>query len=199
MFIPRCLEHHLWLDFQEYFIFQTLSSPRKFGISRSTPRKNSNLSISKHSTPSKRFNGSLNGSEVNDVKKKQSNEKDEFIQEEYVNDPNRLLEDEPPPKIMQRKDSLNDMSDEEDDGNPFWDFTNETRDDEVIYIEALQEEIKQLQVICLLFVYLLFETIYITLQCFTRDKRSHTTLLLFRIYIVSRFKLCTKSSARKYH
>ena len=64
-----------------------------------------------------------------------------------MNDPNRFIEDEPPPKLLERKDSLNDMSDDEDDINPFdWSSYNTTRDDEVLYIEALQGELKQLQV-----------------------------------------------------
>lgn len=122
------------------FAFQTLSSPRKFGTPKSTPRKNESILSSKQSTPINKCN--LNGS----VDKNKHAKISKSLNEEYVNDPNRRLEDEPPPKIMQRKDSLNDMSDDEDDVNPFWDFTNETRDDEVIYIEALQDEIKQLQV-----------------------------------------------------
>ncbi|XP_057291417.1 kinesin-like protein KIF15 isoform X3 [Hydractinia symbiolongicarpus] len=121
---------------------KTLSSPRKFGTPKSTPRKNESILSSKQSTPINKCN--LNGS-VDKNKHAKENDKNKSLNEEYVNDPNRRLEDEPPPKIMQRKDSLNDVSDDEDDVNPFWDFTNETRDDEVIYIEALQDEIKQLQ------------------------------------------------------
>ena len=68
------------------------------------------------------------------------------MNEKYVNDPDRILDDELPPKIMLRKDSLNDTSDDDDGMDPFWDLANETRDDEIIYLEALQDEIKQLQV-----------------------------------------------------
>ena len=46
---------------------------------------------------------------------------------------------------LKRKDSLNDMTDDEDE-SPFLDFVNETRDDEVVYLEVLQDEIKHLQV-----------------------------------------------------
>ena len=57
------------------------------------------------------------------------------------------IEDEPMPNEMrERRDSLNDPSDEEEEVEPFWNAYDETRDDELIYLEALQDELKSLQV-----------------------------------------------------
>ena len=139
--------------------FQTLSSPMRLGSARSTPQKNNQQNPSKYSTPVKKLN-LINKEKVNSSSEKKDTEKqngvieeeqkkrkieDSTEEEKYVNDPDRFIEDEPPPKLLQRKDSLNDMSDDENDVYPF-DWSNETRDDEIVYIEALQEELKQLQV-----------------------------------------------------
>ena len=72
----------------------------------------------------------------------------------YVDDPDRPLDQEPPPKyILQRKDSLNDMTDSEDEGdvNLFNESylhhaSDKSVDAEAVYIDALQNEVKQLQV-----------------------------------------------------
>jgi len=102
------------------------------------PRNNAdNLDENKENEINK--NGSLNGS--------------------YVNDPDRPLADEPPPRyILERKDSLNDMTDSEDEGeggNVFnesylHNANDRSVDAEAVYIDALQNEVKQLQV-CFLF------------------------------------------------
>ena len=133
----------------------------RLGSARSTPQKANQHNSSKFSTPLKKLNeinkAKLNGSlghnhiekqngDIEQKNKTMKTEKEE-AEERYVNDPNRFIEDEPPPKFLERKDSLNDMSDDEDDVNPFdWSSYNTTRDDEVLYIEALQGELKQLQV-----------------------------------------------------
>ena len=78
---------------------QTLSTPKRFGTPRSTPIKQS----PQISTPMKKPNGTL--STPLDAKKK-NNTKEEANKENingslngsYVNDPDRALEDEPPPK-----------------------------------------------------------------------------------------------------
>lgn len=71
----------------------------------------------------------------------------------YINDPNRLLEDEPPPKCMrERKDSLNDLSDDDEadidvfNESYLHSLNDRTVDAEAVYIDALQNEVKQLQV-----------------------------------------------------
>ena len=45
-----------------------------------------------------------------------------------------------------RQDSLNDMDDEDEEENPFFDFQSESKDAEELYSEALLDELKQLQV-----------------------------------------------------
>ena len=47
---------------------------------------------------------------------------------------------------LPRQDSLNDVDDDDDEENPFFDFHNESKDAEEIYSEALLDELKQLQV-----------------------------------------------------
>lgn len=47
---------------------------------------------------------------------------------------------------LTRQDSLNDIDDDDDEENPFFDFHTESKDAEELYSEALLEEVKQLQV-----------------------------------------------------
>lgn len=81
--------------------------------------------------------------------------KENEINGSYVNDPDRPLADEPPPRyILERKDSLNDMTDSEDEGEGgnvlnesyLHDANDRSVDAEAVYIDALQNEVKQLQV-----------------------------------------------------
>jgi len=48
---------------------------------------------------------------------------------------------------LPRQDSLNDVDDDDDEENPFFDFHNESKDAEEIYSEALLDELKQLQAV----------------------------------------------------
>jgi len=114
---------------------KTLSSPMKFG----TPR-------SAYSTPVK---SKQNCSIKKDKEKKKEKEKELLAEkqgEAYINDPNRLIEDELPPNNLADVDSFDEMSDDDAGFNPF-DIAlhDETQDAESIYVEALQDEIKQLQ------------------------------------------------------
>lgn len=118
---------------------KTLASPRKFAspLKFGTPRTPLRNLTDKNSTPLK--NGQLNRIRQNSANSIENKEEKSTAPEER----SPCLDDVTPPKLM-GDDSMND-SENDQNGYPFWDLNNETRDDEVIFIETLQDEIKQLQ------------------------------------------------------
>uniref|UniRef100_A0A7M5WTB1 Kinesin motor domain-containing protein n=1 Tax=Clytia hemisphaerica TaxID=252671 RepID=A0A7M5WTB1_9CNID len=129
---------------------KTLSTPKKFGTPRSTPKKTPQVSTPVHLA--KR----LKTEEKQGAKNEEDNKENvSSLNGSYVNDPDRPIQDEPPPRyILERKDSLNDVTDSEDettsDVNVFnesylHNSHNQSVDAEAVYIDALQNEVKQLQ------------------------------------------------------
>ena len=68
-----------------------------------------------------------------------------FVKDQYINDPDRFIQDEPRPKLID-EDSFDNLSDN-DEFDPFWNLADETQDEEVEYMEAIQKEMKHLQVL----------------------------------------------------
>ncbi|XP_047130894.1 kinesin-like protein KIF15 isoform X1 [Hydra vulgaris] len=121
---------------------KTLSSPNKLVTPQGTPKKAKlfNDLYTKVSTPS------LNKTIGNDQKESFQPEKKKtkyFEEEKYVNDPDRFIQDEPHPKFVDEDDSFDELS--KNEFNPFWNLADETQDEEVEYMEAIQKEIKHLQ------------------------------------------------------
>ncbi|XP_065675243.1 kinesin-like protein KIF15 isoform X3 [Hydra vulgaris] len=121
---------------------KTLSSPNKLVTPQGTPKKAKlfNNLYTKESTPS------LNQTIGNDQKESFQPEKKKkkyFEEEKYVNDPDRFIQDEPHPKFVDEDDSFDELS--KNEFNPFLNLADETQDEEVEYMEAIQKEIKHLQ------------------------------------------------------
>eukprot|EP00794_Sanderia_malayensis_P018958 gene18958-20864_t len=117
---------------------KTLTSPLKFG----TPSK---LSSPFRSTPLKLKDSRIAANGMETPKKNLWNgTAKDSIESQFIGN-EELPSDVSRNRTLERKDSLSDIDDDDDDVNPFIESVNETKDAEEIYAEVLLDELKQLQ------------------------------------------------------